>query len=71
VQLVDGTNVLDLAIGGQVRRDEDGQWHKAAEVATYSSASPSSSSSLLSTQSTSGAAESEALKRLMQRRERE
>jgi hypothetical protein len=73
VRLSSGTNVLELRVGSQLRREDEGEWTLTSQPVSYtastSSSSPSSSSS--SSASTSSGADGDVLKRMMQRREQE
>lgn len=70
VKLAQSTNQLVLAVGTQMRRQDDGTWVQVASAASYDSA-PAAPSSTSSPPSASGGAESDVLKRMMQRREKE
>jgi hypothetical protein len=77
VELAAGTNMLELPVGTQLRREEDGPWLLAGRAGPYA-ASPTSTSTNASatatgTNASSGSTESESeiIKRLMQRREQE
>jgi len=72
VKLASGTNGFELRMGMQMRREEEGEWRRAAAPASY--AASSSSESTTTTTATDAAAsgsESETIKRMMQRREKE
>lgn len=77
VRLASGTNELELSVGAQLRREEDGPWQLSnqPEVATASSASSTSggtSAASAGGSSTLGSgADSDVLKRLMERRAKE
>jgi hypothetical protein len=73
VKLASGTNELDLSVGAQLRREEDGPWLLSSQSASYAAAPASASTNPTATGSdaASGGAESDVLKRLMQRREKE
>lgn len=66
VKLMLNTNAVELKVGTQMRRRDDGSWEAAAGSASYAS-TPASSQ----TDATSTGAESDVLKKLMQRREKE
>ncbi|HTL17720.1 MAG TPA: hypothetical protein VL793_10815 [Patescibacteria group bacterium] len=68
VKLARGTNVVDLSVGTQMRRRDDGTWEKSAKVESYASAA---SNSTTTTQSAPTGAESDVLKKMMMRREKE
>ncbi len=70
VKLAQSTNELVLAVGTQLRRQDDGNWVQAAAAASYDSA-PAASNSSSSAPSASSGAESDIIKRMMQRREKE
>ena len=67
VTVAAGTNQLGLKVGTQMRRGEDGRWERAASPAAYTANSSPSSS----TESPSNAADSDIIKKMMQRREKE
>jgi len=76
VTLAAGTNRLELKVGMQLRREEDGPWALGEQPATYASApgSTSTSTSALATTGSDAAAsgaESDIIKKLMQRRSSE
>src|SRR5262249_18489409 len=66
VKLAQGTNVLELAVGTQMRRRDDGAWEKSArsESSTSSTTNPTN-------ESTPTGAESDIIKKMMMRREKE
>ncbi len=70
VKLALNTNVLELSVGTQMRRREDGSWDRSASSETYA-ASTSSSSNSSSNDPASSGAESETIKKMMLRREKE
>ena len=70
VKLARSTNELVMAIGTQLRRQDDGTWVQAASPAAYDAA-PASSNSSAQPETASSGAESDILKRMMQRREKE
>jgi hypothetical protein len=70
VKLARSTNELVLAVGTQLRRRDDGTWVPAAGAAAYD-ASPASSNGSPQSETASGVAESDIIKRMMQRREKE
>lgn len=65
VKLAQGSNTLELAVGTQMRRRDDGTWEKS----TSSESSTSSSNS--TNESTPTGAESDIIKKMMMRREKE
>ena len=67
VKILSGTNQLELRVGAQMRRREDGSWERAAGSAAYASSSTSSNQS----DSSATGAESDVIKKMMQRREKE
>jgi hypothetical protein len=76
VKLAAGTNELELTVGMQLRREEDGPWSQAGGPGSYTTAPTSSSTSTNAVASTgsdaaASAAESDIIKKLMQRREKE
>jgi hypothetical protein len=77
VKLASGTNELDLSVGMQMRREEDGPWlltsHSTSYAATPASTSTNAAATTTPTSSdaASGSAESDIIKRLMQKREKE
>jgi len=79
VQLAAGTNVLELPVGMQLRREEDGPWQlagrsgspAAAPASTSTNAAAATTASGTNAASGSAEAESDIIKRLMQRREQE
>jgi hypothetical protein len=78
VNLASGTNQLELKVGMQLRREDQGPWFPAAQTTTYAAVSSSTSSPATSISSSSsspapssGGTESDILKRLQQRREQE
>ena len=74
VKLVSGTNEVELSVGGQLRREEDGPWRLTSQPASYATAPVSGSTSgaaAAGSEAASSGADSEVIKRLMQRREKE
>ncbi len=69
VKLTEGTNQIELRIGMQMRREEEGPWTLSRGSQAYA-ATPASSNST-STDSIPSGPGSDVLKRLMQRREQE
>ena len=76
VKLAAGTNELNLNVGAQLRREENGPWLLASQFTSYA-ATPASTSTngtaatTTGSDTTSGGTESDILKRLMQKREKE
>jgi hypothetical protein len=73
VKLASGTNELELSVGAQLRREEDGPWLLSSQAISYS-ATPSSTATngaatATGSDTASGGAESDIIKRLMQKRE--
>jgi hypothetical protein len=68
VQLASGTNQLELHVGMQMRREDEGEWLLAGQSQVYASASTASSAA---SPAGSGGDEDEVLKRLRQKREQE
>jgi hypothetical protein len=76
VKLASGTNVMDLIVGAQLRREEDGPWQLSSQSSSYAATPASTSTNATPSTSTgsdpaSGSAESDIIKRLMQKREKE
>ena len=77
VKLASGTNELELRVGAQLRREEDGPWLLAGQFTPYAAIPASISTNAAPTTTTtssdaaSGDAESDIIKKLMQRREKE
>jgi hypothetical protein len=67
VKIESGTNQLELRVGAQMRRREDGSWERAAGSAAYAASSTSSNQS----ETSATGAESDVIKKMMQRREKE
>jgi hypothetical protein len=70
VKLARSTNELVLAVGSQLRRQDDGTWVQAASPAAYDPG-PASSNSSAQPETASSGGESDIIKRMMQRREKE
>jgi len=72
VTLAAGTNQLELRVGMQLRREEDGPWSLSGQAASYAAA-PASTSTATNTGADAAAsgAESDIIKKLMQRRNSE
>ena len=74
VRLSAGEKEVELKIGSQLRREEEGEWTVSTQAEAYA-ATPAASSASASKPAEAGAAsngaDSEVLKRLMQRREQE
>ena len=77
VKLTSGTNEVELRVGGQLRREENGPWLPAGQSTSYASTPGSASASGAATTTTTGSgaaasgADSDIIKKLMQRREKE
>ena len=79
VKLAAGTNELELPVGMQLRREEDGPWLLASYSRSYAAAPASTPTNAAATATASGPnappggveAESDIIKKLMQRREQE
>ena len=77
VKLASGTNELELSVGAQLRREEDGPWLLASQSTSYAATPASTSTNAAATttatgsDTASGGAESDIIKKLMQRREKE
>jgi hypothetical protein len=77
VKLAAGTNELNLSVGAQLRREEDGPWLLAGQFTPYAAAAASTSTNAVATTTTPGSdttpvgADSDIIKRLMQKREKE
>jgi len=77
VTLSKGDSQLELKVGSQLRREEQGEWALSTQSQTYASSPANGSGSKpetapsVSVQSEPTGADAEILKRLMQRREQE
>jgi hypothetical protein len=74
VKLASGTNELELSVGAQLRREEDGPWLLAGQSRSYAAAPASPATTTTATTGSDAAAsgaDSDVLKRLMQKREKE
>jgi len=74
VQLATGTNAVDLRVGMQLRREEDGPWLPSSQAGSYAAKSASTSTNTLTSASpdaASGDAESDIIKKLKQKRAQE
>jgi hypothetical protein len=69
IKLARDTNVLELRVGTQMRRRDDGSWELIASSASYAATTSSSSSSTDAV--SGGGAESDTLRKLRERREKE
>jgi len=67
VKLMLKTNVMELRVGSQMHRREDGTWERSSGSASYAEAS----STPASTAAPASGAESDVIKKMMQRREKE
>lgn len=70
VKLGQGTNEVNLAVGVQMRHQESGGWLPSGDATPYAASSSSTSNPAASASAATGA-ESDVLKRLMERREKE
>lgn len=83
VRLAAGTNELELHVGMQLRREEEGAWLLASQSTTYAAPPASTSTNIAAaasatpaaavtgTDATSGGSDNDIIKKLMQRREKE
>ena len=79
VTLAAGTNALELSVGMQLRREEDGPWRLTGQSGSYAAMPTTTSTSTnamaaaatTGSEAASGAAESDIVKRLMQKRQQE
>ena len=75
VKLTSGTNVLELGVGAQLRREENGPWLPAGQSTSYAATPASTTTNAAAATPGSvtapGGAESDIIKRLMQKREKE
>jgi hypothetical protein len=77
VKLASGTNEVELGVGAQLRREGNGPWLLAGQSTSYASAPGSTSMSGSASTTTTGTgaaasgADSDIIKKLMQRREKE
>ena len=76
VKLATGTNELELKVGMQLRREEDGPWSLSGQSGSYAAVPTSTQNTLATATSTnsdaaSSAAESDIIKKLRQKREQE
>jgi hypothetical protein len=67
VKLARNTNVLDLSVGAQMHRQDDGTWARSATSATYAAAPSGTTTS----SSATSAADNDVLKKMMMRRDKE
>jgi hypothetical protein len=67
VKLMLKTNVMELSVGSQMRRREDGTWERSSGSASYAEASSATAPAA----SPSSGADSDIIKKMMQRREKE
>jgi hypothetical protein len=66
-KLMLNTNVLELAVGAQMKRRDDGIWERSASSESYASGATSSAP----TDASSSGAENDIIKKMMMRREKE
>jgi hypothetical protein len=83
VWLAAGTNELELHVGMQLRREEEGPWLLASQSTSYAAppaststntaaaASATATAAVTGSDTASGGSESDIIKKLMQRREKE
>jgi|GEM_PF-327910 len=74
VKLASGTNELELNVGAQLRREEDGPWLLASQFRSYAPTSLSASTNAAAATSSgaaSGGADSDIIKKLMEKHEKE
>jgi hypothetical protein len=83
VRLASGTNELELHVGMQLRREEEGPWLLASQSTTYAAppaststntaaaASAPATAAVTGSDAVAGGSESDIIKKLMQRREKE
>jgi hypothetical protein len=74
VKLASGTNQLELSVGAQLRREENGPWRPSSQLTSYAPTPASTSTNAAATAGSDTApagAESDIIKRLMQKREKE
>jgi hypothetical protein len=71
VKLASGTNELELRVGMQLTRDEDGPWVASSAPVTSSATQAASSSSTSATEPIASGPESDIIKKLMERRAKE
>jgi len=77
VKLASGTNELELSVGAQLRREENGPWLLTSQSTSYAATPASTSTNAVAattatgSDAASGGAESDIIKKLMQRREKE
>jgi hypothetical protein len=69
-KLMLNTNVLELTLGTQMRRRDDGSWERSSNSESYPASSATSASSSATDAASSGA-ESDIIKKMMMRREKE
>jgi hypothetical protein len=67
-KLMLNTNVLELAVGNQMRRRDNGTWERSASSESYAASTTSNNSSA---DASSSGAESDVIKKMMMRREKE
>jgi hypothetical protein len=74
VKLASGTNQLELSVGAQLRREENGPWRPSSQLTSYAPTPASTSTNAAATagsDTASAGAQSDIIKRLMQKREKE
>ncbi len=71
VKLSSGTNEVELGVGWQMRREEEGDWHPVSRAETYAANPGPTPATTTTSAAASSGAESDIIKRMMQRREQE
>jgi hypothetical protein len=73
VKLLSGTNEVEMSVGARMRREEEGEWSLSNATGTYTAATAAAADSTKTTTTDASAsgAESDVIKRLMQKREQE
>ncbi len=77
VKLATDTNEMEMSVGMALRREEDGPWTLSSQAVSYAAAPASTSTNAVAaaaatgSDTTAGGAESDVIKRLMQRRQQE
>ncbi len=71
VKLSSGTNELTLPIGGQLRREEEGEWLLSTQSEAYAASSSSISSEASASTTPASGPDNDTLKKMRERREKE
>jgi hypothetical protein len=71
VKLTQSTNVVELSVGTQMRRQENGTWERSNKSESYGATAANAAASQSAPSSAPSGAESDVLKRMMMRREKE